>query len=178
MVQEVEVPDGVTVSAENNLVTTKGKKGEVTRNLPSKKITINVNEGKIVLEAKNATKREKTMMGSYKAHIGNMLRGCEDGHSYSLKIASVHFPMNVSVANNQLVVKNFLGEKVPRVLDLISGVTVKVEGDIVMVEGVMLEDVSQTAASIEQLTRITNRDNRIFQDGIYITDKDGDLIEQ
>ena len=177
MSDEVEVPEGITASVNNNVVTVKGKKGEVKRELPSKKIKIKIQEKNIILEAKDATKKDKTMIGSYKSHIKNMIKGCEEGHTYELKIASVHFPMNVNVSNGQLIVKNFLGEKVPRTFKIMQGVNVKIDGDKVIVDGTALENVSQTAASIEQLTRITKRDNRIFQDGIYITNKDGEKIE-
>ncbi|MBS3158800.1 50S ribosomal protein L6 [Candidatus Woesearchaeota archaeon] len=173
---EIELPKDVTATVIKNNVTLKGKKGEVVRHLPSKKVQIMLEGNIIKVEAKNASKNEKTIVGSFESHIKNMVKGCTEGHEYELKIASLHFPMNVSVAKGQFIIKNFLGEKIPRVFNLIKGVNVKVEGDKVYVDGNKLEDVSQTAASIEQLTRIRNRDTRIFQDGIYIIVKDGKSI--
>jgi large subunit ribosomal protein L6 len=85
--------------------------------------------------------------------------------------------MNVAVSGDKLSVKNFLGEKIPRVAKILPGVTVKVEGDIIDIESTDKEAAGQTAANFEQLTRITNRDLRIFQDGIYITVKDGKEIK-
>jgi large subunit ribosomal protein L6 len=79
--------------------------------------------------------------------------------------------MNVSVAGSELIIKNFYGEKVPRRSRIVQGVTVKVEGDVVKVEGCDIEKVGQTAANMEKATRITNRDRRIFQDGLWITSK-------
>jgi large subunit ribosomal protein L6 len=79
--------------------------------------------------------------------------------------------MNVSVSGDTFAIKNFLGEKVPRTLKIKEGVTVKVEGTDVTVESTDIEKAGQVAADIEQLTRITNRDIRIFQDGIYIVEK-------
>ena len=80
--------------------------------------------------------------------------------------------MNVAIANNELVVKNFLGEKVPRTLILKSGAEVKVEGDLIVVESVSKEIAGQISSDIEQLTRRTGYDGRIFQDGIWIIVKD------
>jgi large subunit ribosomal protein L6 len=48
---------------------------------------------------------------------------------------------------------------------------VKVEGNEVIITGPDIEEVSQTAANIEQATMIADRDPRVFQDGIYITVK-------
>ena len=79
--------------------------------------------------------------------------------------------MNVAVNNGVLTIKNFLGESVPRTLKIKDGSDVKVDGQIITVNSTDIEKAGQTAASIEQLTRITNRDRRIFQDGIFIIEK-------
>jgi len=179
MKTEVELPQGVTCTVQgNNQVTMKGPKGEVTRAFPHQSIKIAMGEGHVMISAKEATKREKTMAGTFQSHISNMMKGVSQGHVYRLKICSGHFPMNVNATGGEFIIKNFLGEKVPRKLKLKPGVNVKVEGQEVTVEGVALELVSQTAANIEQLTRIRNRDLRIFQDGIYITHKDGQQVGQ
>ena len=102
-----------------------------------------------------------------------MLSGVKDGHKYVLKICAGHFPMNISMSGNQLIVKNFLGEKFPRVLQIKQGVTVKVEGDKVNVDSPDKELAGTTASDIEGLTRRPGFDTRIFQDGIYMIIKDG-----
>mgnify|MGYP001570040019 FL=1 len=81
--------------------------------------------------------------------------------------------MNVSTDGNKLSVKNFLGEKVPRVLELKEGATVKVESPLIYVISSNKEIAGQVSADIEQLTRRPGFDTRIFQDGIYIINKDG-----
>ena len=81
--------------------------------------------------------------------------------------------MNVGISNKKFAVKNFLGEKTPRELNIKEEVNIKIEGEIIIVEGIDKEKVSQTAANIEKLTFIKQKDRRIFQDGIYIINKDG-----
>ena len=130
----------------------------------------------IILKAGKFSKVKKKLINSYAAHVKNMIKGGLEGHKYMLKICSGHFPMNVSVNKNEFTVKNFLGEKVPRVLKLKEGATVKVEGDKIIVESASKETAGQISADIEQLTRRTRYDLRVFQDGIYITDKDGKEI--
>ena len=76
--------------------------------------------------------------------------------------------MSVSVDKNRVIIKNFLGEKTPRSAKILEGINIKVEGFDVIVTGIDLEKVGQTAANIESACRITNRDRRVFQDGIYI----------
>ena len=77
----------------------------------------------------------------------------------------------MTINNSELIVKNFLGEKVPRTLKLKPGAEVKVEGDLIVVESPSKEIAGQVSADIEQLTRRTGYDSRIFQDGIWIVSK-------
>ncbi|MBD3313913.1 50S ribosomal protein L6 [Candidatus Woesearchaeota archaeon] len=174
---EIELPEGVTAEIAGHAIKVKGPKGETERKLASSKVSIENNDNKIIIKSKNATKREKTTTGTFKAHIQNMITGVTEGHTYRLKICSGHFPMNVAVSGNELSVSNFLGEKIARKLNIKEGAQVKVEGDDVIVESISKETAGQTAADIETLTRIKGRDKRIFQDGIYITEKDGKSIE-
>lgn len=175
--ESASIPDKVTVHLENGVLAVKGPKGEVRRAIANPKISFTVNNQKFVATAPRATQREVTYIRTYLAHLKNMCKGVLHGHVYKLRICSGHFPMNVSVQKGQFMVKNLFGEKIPRTLKIVEGVLVKVEGTDVIVEGVNKETASQTAASIEQLTRRTGFDRRIFQDGIYIYSKDGKEIQ-
>jgi len=171
--EEIEIPEGVDVKIVGNLFSVNGPKGENKRILASPKIKIEKKENKIIVSALKATRREKRDIGSFSSHIKNMVNGVKEAFVYKLKVCSGHFPMTVSATKDELQVKNFLGETIPRKLKLEKGVDVKVEGEIITVGSVDKELAGQTAAGIEQLTRITNRDRRIFQDGIWITEKCG-----
>ncbi|MBU2561301.1 MAG: 50S ribosomal protein L6 [Nanoarchaeota archaeon] len=173
MTEEIELPDKVEVKVEGRTVTVKGPKGELKRTFNFPKMLIKVEKDLVTLLFKNATKREKTQMGTAEAHLVNMVKGVTNGHSYTLKICSGHFPMNVSISGDTFTIKNFLGEKIPRTFKIKQGAKVKIEGNEVTVDSNDIEIAGQVAADIEQLTRITNRDIRIFQDGIYIIKKSG-----
>ncbi len=141
-------------------------------------INFEIKDNSIFLSAKNKKKkRGKKIVGTYKSHLKNMIMGLKEPFKYVLKICSGHFPMNVSVSNDEFIVKNFLGEKTPRTLKLKKNVQVKVEADLVIVEGADKELAGRTAADIEKLCKITNRDPRIFQDGIWIISKAGKDIK-
>lgn len=171
--ERIEIPEGVDVKIGDRIVNATGPKGSAQRKWDDKKIKVSV-EGKevVFMVTDKPSKRERRSVGTLRAHVKNVLRGAKEGFVYKLKICSGHFPMNVSVSGNEFVVKNFLGEKTPRKVKIMPGVKVVVQGQEVKVEGVDKELVSQTAADIEQLTRRTNYDKRIFQDGIYIIHKD------
>lgn len=171
--QIISIPDKVEAVLKDKLLTIKGPKGEVTKLFFNPKVKIEIKDKKITIKPLNSTKREKKIMGSFKAHIKNIISGCLEPHTYALKICSGHFPMTVAIAKDTLVVKNFFGEKEPRELKLKKGATVKVEGDIINIEGPDKELCGQIAADIEKLVKRTEYDRRIFQDGIYITKKDG-----
>ncbi|MBW2982333.1 50S ribosomal protein L6 [Candidatus Woesearchaeota archaeon] len=175
--EKIEIPEKIEVKVDKGIVNVKGPKGEVNRNLLLPKIKISVKDNAILIESKNATKREKKMIGTFKAHIRNLIKGAAEGFVYKLKICSSHFPMTASIENNQFVVKNFLGENTPRTLGIKEGVNIKIEGNDVVVESINKELAGQTAASIEKLCKIKGRDTRIFQDGIWMTEKAGKEIK-
>ena len=170
---EVEIPQGVNVTIENGLLKIEGPAGSIERNLRYPGIEISKEENKIKIFAKDATKTEKMLIGTFKAHIKNMLNGENEAYVYKLKICSSHFPMNVKLNGDKIVVKNFLGEVHPRTTKIKPNVDVKVNGDEIVVSSPNIELAGQVAADIENSTKITNRDRRIFQDGIFITEKKG-----
>jgi large subunit ribosomal protein L6 len=174
---KVLLPEGVSATLSGSVLSVKGKNGEVKRAFNQPNITLELEGNEILFKATKNTKREKKIIGSFTAHLKNMIKGVTEGHKYILKICSGHFPMNVSVSGHDLVIKNFLGEKTPRTLKLKKGVDVKVEGDQIIVESVNKELAGQVSADIERLTRRTNYDTRIFQDGCYIIMKDGKEIK-
>lgn len=176
LLEEIEVPEGVEVNYESNNLKVKGKDSEISRMINTPKVNISVKDKKVVLEAKKATKREKMHLKTIKAHINNMLSGVLEKHYYKLKICSSHFPVSAAAKGKEFSVSNFLGEKVPRTCKIPENVDVKVEGDMITVESPDKEAAGRAASSIEQLCRITDKDRRIFQDGIYMINKDGKEI--
>lgn len=173
IIREIILPDSVSASVNGQFLLIKGKNGEVKREFRQHSISIMADSQKIILESKSGTKKDKKIAGSLAAHIKNMIKGSLQDHMYTLKICSGHFPMNVSISGNKIIVKNFLGEKVPRVLELKENAEVKVEGDLIHVTSPSKETAGQVSADIEQLTRRPGYDTRIFQDGCYIISKDG-----
>ncbi|MBI3052234.1 50S ribosomal protein L6 [Candidatus Woesearchaeota archaeon] len=172
--EQVELPQGVTASYKDGVLSVKGPNGEVSRPMATPGISLSVQPGKVVLEWSGQGKRMGTMIGTSKAHLRNMVSGVFSGHVYRMKICSGHFPMNVAVSGQELQIKNFFGEKHPRKLRILPGIKVKVEGQELVVESPDIDAASQFAASVEQVTRRSSFDRRIFMDGIYIIRKSRD----
>lgn len=175
--EEFEVPEGVSLGIDKGVFVVKGQKGEIRKKMYNPRIVSRVVGNKLVFEAKKATLREKKLIKAYMAHLKNMVRGVAEGHVYKLKICSGHFPMSVSVKDKMLEIKNFIGETVPRTVQIPEGTNVKIEGQEIIVEGIDKELTSQLAALIEKRTIRPGYDKRIFQDGIFITEKDGKPVK-
>ena len=101
-------------------------------------------------------------------------KGVTRGFTYEMKVVYSHFPIKATVKGSEFVIENFLGEKFPRRATILIGTKVEIQGDRVVLTGPDIEAVSQTAANIEQATKIKGFDPRVFQDGIYITKKAGE----
>ena len=172
-IRTVKVPEGINIDVTRTEIKIKGPKAELTRQYPYQYVNIQKKDSDITIAPSKNTAKLKAVVGSFAAHINNMIRGVQEPFIYKLKICSSHFPMTVKIQGNEVQVVNFLGEKKPRKANISPEVKVKVEGDIITVEGNDIELAGQTAAKIEQLTRITKRDRRIFQDGVYIIEKAG-----
>lgn len=169
---EVEIPSGVSVTSEDTLFRIKGKLGEISRVFVNPNVKIEIADNKVVFSSKQASKREKAIINTYRAHFRNAFEGVEKGYKYKMRICSGHFPMNVSFNNHILSIKNFIGEKVPRTVKINPSVKIQIDGREILLEGIDKEVVGQAAANIEQRTRRPGFDRRIFQDGIFIVEKE------
>jgi large subunit ribosomal protein L6 len=174
--EELELPEGVNAQLNEALLTVTKDKASVERSFRHPKITLRLEGNKVRFVIPIMTKREKTALGTFKAHVRNMAQGVQEPFVYKLKVCSGHFPMNISMNNGGIVVKNFIGEKVPRVLKIREGVDVKIDGDVITVSCPDKELAGLTAGSIEKLCSRPGFDKRIFQQGIYITEKAGKQI--
>lgn len=169
----VPIPENVSVQVEGRTVRVKGPLGSLVEDLSHLPVTFSVDQNVIRLETRWPRKREIGMLGTAAAHVRNMIRGVMQGYRYELKTVYAHFPVTVKVDEKAkaLKIENFTGEKTPRYARILDGVKVAVKGEDILVEGVDLRTVSQTAANIQDSTRIKEKDLRVFLDGIYISGK-------
>lgn len=164
----IQVPDDAEVTIERRKVTVEGANGTLTRDFSHASISIEL-EGKTVrVWAEWPRKKEAALVGTIYSHIQNMITGVRKGFTNKLKIVFSHFPISVKVKGKNVLIENFTGERNARKAKIMGDTQVKVRSEDVIVQGINLEDVSQTAANIEQATKVKRKDPRVFLDGIYV----------
>jgi large subunit ribosomal protein L6 len=171
--EKIAIPEGVTCSYENNLLECKKDSKELSRKLEIPKVEVKVDSKEVTLICPKASKKEMKSIKSNVSHIKNIFSGLEETYTYELESCNVHFPMNIKAESDQVVITNFLGETVPRKARILPDVDVQIKGAKITVASIDKESAGQTAANLENATRVKGRDKRVFQDGIYITKKPG-----
>lgn len=162
------VPEGVSVSLNGNILKIKEQDLEVEKRLLFPDITLSVNNNKIFIKSKKTSRKLKRMVNTFYSHVKNMVKGVNSPYVYKLKVCSGHFPMKVTQDKNYVVISNFLGEKIPRKAIILPKVLIKIDQDVIILTGPDKEATAQSAANIEMATKITKRDRRVFQDGIFM----------
>lgn len=172
--EEIELPDGVSVDYRSNVLTVKGKNVTLQRIFKHPRLLLELDGKLIKLSCKLPNRRENALFGTWRAHVNNMVRGVTKGFTRRMKIVYSHFPIKVSVRDDTFIIENFLGERHPRFAKIVGDTKVQVSGDQVILTGSNVEDVGQSAANIEQATKIRGYDPRVFQDGIYLVSKESE----
>ena len=85
----VAIPEGVTVDVKDNVVTVKGKLGELTQNYDS--IEIKVEEGNVLVTRASDTKDQKAKHGLYRSLMHNMIEGVSKGWTKELELVGVGY---------------------------------------------------------------------------------------
>jgi large subunit ribosomal protein L6 len=168
---ELEIPENVSVEVDHLDVTVDGPEGAVTRRLWYPDVTVEVEDDQVTIESDAEDAKTTATIGTFESHLQNAFHGVTEGWEYKMEVFYSHFPMQVRVEGDDVVIENFLGEKAPRRTTIHGDTDVSVDDERLVLSGPNKEDVGQTAADIEQLTRVRGKDTRVFQDGVYITEK-------
>ena len=140
----VEVPAGVTVEIkEGNVVTVKGSKGTLTRELPVE-MEIRQEDNKVIVSRPNDLKRMKSLHGLTRTLIHNMVTGVSQGYSKVLEVNGVGY--RAAKQGKKLVLN--LGYSHPVEMEDPEGIETVVDGNKITVNGISKEKVGQYAAEI------------------------------
>ncbi|MES1919298.1 60S ribosomal protein L9B [Bonamia ostreae] len=128
-------------------------------------------------------KKLSAMVNTIASHVENMITGVTKGFRYNMRLVYAHFPIDTTITTKEgrmhLDIRNFLGGKKSQHITMGEGVEItksEFVKDELILEGNSIEEVSQSAASIQQSLSIKGKDLRKFLDGIYVSQK-GFVVE-
>ena len=168
---ELEIPLGVSVSLKSHILNVEGPLGKTFKNFKKIPVDIEVTDNKILLKAQGTRTKNYAIMNTAKSIIRNLCDGVIEGYTIKMKIVFSHFPINIKVEGKQVLINNFQGERAPRITRIWGNTKVIPKGDDIIITGHVLTDVTQTAAEIENKSKVKNKDHRVFLDGIYKFEK-------
>ena len=143
----ITVPANVTVTIENNLVTVKGPKGELARQI-NKDMILKLEEGILTVERPSDDKEHRAMHGLSRTLINNMVIGVTDGFAKTLEINGVGYRAAKQGENINFT----LGFSHPVVKEPPAGITFEVPApNKIVVKGANKETVGAVAADIRTL---------------------------
>ena len=143
----IVLPAGVEVTNNDNVVTVKGPKGELTRKF-SKDIEIRVEGTEVTLHRPNDSKEMKTIHGTTRALLNNMVTGVSEGFKKELEMRGVGY--RAQLQGSKLVLA--VGKSHPDEVEAPEGITFELPNPTtIVVSGISKEAVGQTAAYVRSL---------------------------
>ena len=145
----LSIPEGVTITNENNIITVKGPKGELSLEL-NPKIEVSIEGNEVKTKRISEIKFIKSMHGTTNALIKNMIIGVTEGYEKVLEINGVGY--RFIMKGNQVEVNAGYSHKILR--DIPKGLTAEVnkDGDLV-IKGIDKEAVGKFAAEIRDIRK-------------------------
>lgn len=174
----VEIPEGVTVEVKHRTVTVKGPKGEpLVRSFRHQYVDFQlVNPRLLKVELWFGSTKQAAVIRTICSTIKNLIIGVTQGYRYKMRLVYAHFPINITLdekTGKWIEIRNFLGEKKLRRIEALPGVKITKSDDVkdqIELEGNDINNVSLTAALIQQICHVRHKDIRKFLDGIYVSE--------
>ncbi|MFB6199873.1 MAG: 50S ribosomal protein L6 [Candidatus Nanohaloarchaea archaeon] len=171
MKEEIQLPEEINAEYQDGALTLSNSGNEVSHKLDHALIDVNVENSSVSFESATEGKEAKSLLGTYRSHVENMITGLKKGYIYKLEGVYAHFPMDLNQEKDKILIENFMGEREPREIEIEDGVDVQINGEDVEIRGADKEAVGITAGRLEQACKKGDRDPRTFQDGVYITSR-------
>lgn len=177
--EEIDVPEGIKIEIQARLITVTGPRGTLVKSARHIDMDIRLIKGKkskVTFTVWQGGRKHIACLRTIRSMVNNMFIGVTTGFAYKMRAVYAHFPINciIQEGGKAVEIRNFLGEKTVRNISMLEGVTIsesKAQKDELILEGNDIDNVSQSAASIQGICRVRNKDIRKFLDGIYVSDK-------
>lgn len=144
----VAIPSGVTVTKDNSVLTVKGPKAELSREMKEKHVDITIDGDTITLTPKK-TDAAAALWGTYAAHLRNMITGVTEGFTRVLEIEGVGY--RAEVKGKELVLN--VGFSHPVNLEIPEGIAVEVQKNVITLTGTDKEALGQYAANVRKVKK-------------------------
>ncbi|MFP7171487.1 50S ribosomal protein L6 [Terribacillus sp. 7520-G] len=166
----LEIPAGVEIKNDNNTVTVKGPKGELTRTF-SQDMVIKIEENVLTVERPSDSKEHRALHGTTRAVIGNMVQGVHTGYEKALEIIGVGY--RATKQGNKVVIN--AGYSHPVEVENRDGIEIEVPSNTrVVVKGIDKEAVGAVAANIRAIRPPEPYKGKgIRYEGEYVRRKEG-----
>ncbi|KAF5460452.1 hypothetical protein F2P56_020316 [Juglans regia] len=179
--ETMEIPEGVKIKVKAKLIEVEGPRGKLTRNfkhlnLDFQLITDDEGKRKLKVEAWFGSRKTSAAIRTALSHVDNLITGVTKGYRYKMRFVYAHFPINASITNSNrsIEIRNFLGEKKVRKVDMLEGVSIlrseKVKDELIL-DGNDIELVSRSAALINQVISFP------LYFFVYVRDHQGDCLQ-
>lgn len=179
--EDLKVPEGVKVSIKTRQVTVEGPRGTLKKDLGHLAVSFQQPDASTIkIEMHHGARKNVAALRTVRSLVNNMIIGVTKGFKYKMRYVYAHFPINVNLDKDNdtglwvVEIRNFLGEKLVRRITLGEGVEVEASKNVkdeLVLSGNSIENVSQSAADIQQICRVRNKDIRKFLDGIYVSER-------
>lgn len=167
----VSLPKGVSAKFDKGVLSVQGPLGRVAQNFTKIPVDVQISSSEVKLVTHGARRKNRSMLNTARSLVHNAFEGVTKGYQYKLKVIYAHFPVTVKIQGKKILVENFYGERSPRVAEIIGDTKADVQGEDIVLNGVSLQDVGQTAANLEQATTVKRKDLRVFLDGVYVYER-------
>ena len=144
--QPIQIPAGVEVTAERNVLTVRGPKGTLMRAYTND-VIVTIADGIVQFAPKPGSDKAKALWGTFAAHLRNMVKGVTEGFVKKLEIEGVGY--RAEMQGNKI--KLAMGFSHPVELVLPEGISAIVEKSLITVSGADIEAVGQFAADIRKV---------------------------
>nr|DAD36076.1 TPA_asm: hypothetical protein HUJ06_006716 [Nelumbo nucifera] len=141
--ETMDIPDEVKIKVKAKIIEVEGPRGKLSRNFKHLNLDFQLikdesGKKKLKIEAWFGSRKTTAAIRTALSHVENLIKGVTKGYRYKMRFVYAHFPINANIANGNksIEIRNFLGEKKVRKVDMLDGVTIirseKVKDELVL----------------------------------------------
>ncbi|XP_035540690.1 60S ribosomal protein L9-like [Juglans regia] len=142
--ETIDIPDGVQIKINTKIIDVEGLHGKLICNFKHLNLDFDlitdeaIGKRKLKLEAWFISQKTSVVIRTSLNHVQNLINGTTRSYCYKMRFVYAHFPINTSItnANKSIEIRNVLGEKKVRKVDMLDGVSIlrseKVEDELVL----------------------------------------------